>query len=427
METTFPDIFPLNGSDYFQVFLDRHHRKFGGIGNTSRLAITFSGPLDAGHIQKALNKSELLKWLVSLRLVTSNFLKNPVWKSNRNGSKISVQSLPKHTGSIIEYMESHHEWIDPWNASPIKFDLVPLFDKLMLVISWNHILLDARGMETILQNLLDSQHMIVFAKDNFPDLPWKQRLADIKKVKDFLIPAVKSGIRINFPKQKNSTPSIKYEVIEFSTQETMRLDAATQSYKVGVAKSSFYIAAVEQAFREIKAHGQGASWIPVPQDQRRKGVVGPVMANQVSFMFYGVPADMDSMSEVTHTIKNQMLDQMRSQLPSSYKIMMDSMRRFPSWFYKRMVAGPTKEALATFFFSDIGTSLDGLNTLFDMPVEDAVHFPPNSIFPGMTIIFMRFNGRQKIIYSFPEGDLYKMDMDKFEKQLKFNLLNDATE
>ena len=131
---------------------------------------------------------------------------------------------------------------------------------------------------------------------------------------------------------------------------------------------------------------------------------------------------MTSLKEIVSDLRNQMMDQMRARLPQSYFIMMDSMRRFPKWLYQYLVASPTKGALASYFYSDTGQSLMGLDRFAGCYVLDATHYPPNSAFPGLTIIFMRFKGCQKIIFAYPDMENMKDKMDKFESVLKRNLL-----
>ena len=67
-ESVWPDTLLLSGSDYFQLLLDRHHRRYGLQGNVGRFAVTVEGQLDIDQLKQALNGDPIFCWLHSLRL-----------------------------------------------------------------------------------------------------------------------------------------------------------------------------------------------------------------------------------------------------------------------------------------------------------------------------------------------------------------------
>ena len=418
MDSKFPKTFLLNGSDYFQVFLDRNHRKYGHLGNVSRLALYLDGIPNLSHIESKLNQNEFVKWMHGLSLSTSFLFQLPKW--TYSPTKIIVNQHEFHQDDITCCDVVFQRDINPKKNPPVQFDLIKGENQTVFIMSWNHILMDARGAEIFLMNIELGLNVKLFATDNFPVLDWKTRLGEIKKVKDFLVPRVKDGIQLM--QREKIRKRNQYRVLTFSKEETVQLDSVADGYKIGLAKSMFYLAAVQAAFRCVTDSDEKPAWVPVPQDQRRKGQIGPVMGNQVSYLFYQLPDQDQTASDTITNLKEQMMDQMRAQMPKSYHIMMDSMRRFPAWLYSRLVASPTKGALASYVFSDTGNSLQGLFNFAECKLLDAIHYPPNSTYPGLTVIFMRIFDKQQIIFGYPNLPEMESKMDKFEKILKLRLL-----
>ena len=163
--------------------------------------------------------------------------------------------------------------------------------------------------------------------------------------------------------------------------------------------------------------------MPIPQDQRKKGAWGPVLANQVSFLFYRLfPEVLSDMKATVDEISKQMIDQIRNRIPQSYKIMMAFSRRMPMWLYSYIVKSPTKGAFASFFFSDTGNSLEGFDQFAGIPIMDAVHYPPNAGYPGFTTVFMLFQNRLKVVVAHTDASADTMAIEQFEKAIRKDLL-----
>ncbi len=419
MAQNFPDRYPLNGSDYFQVFLDRHHRRYSHKGNVSRLALVLGEKPDLSELEKRLNAIPFLLWMISLRLKTSWVFRLPYWQVESSDTIL----IKEHIGdfnNITACQDLFNEDIDAIKQAPLNFQILSVNKQTVLVLSWNHILMDARGAEIIIAHIANNEEITFFATNNFPEENWKKRLAEIRRVKDFLVPRVQAGIRLIQPEKIRR--SVAHRVINISKSQTEEIDVRLDHLKVGLTKSSYYLAAVQTAFHCVTGGSTLPSWIPVPQDQRRKGQWGPVMSNQVSFLFYSLESKDSKLTSGISSIRDQMMNQMRDRLPASYHIMMDSMRRFPSWLYRHLIASPTNGALASFFYSDTGNSLENADSIHDCPLVDATHYPPNSGYPGLTIIFMRFGNRQKVIYSYPDDEFCSKKMDRFEEVLTAQLL-----
>ncbi|MEZ4981900.1 MAG: hypothetical protein R2769_10000 [Saprospiraceae bacterium] len=119
-----------------------------------------------------------------------------------------------------------------------------------------------------------------------------------------------------------------------------------------------------------------------------------------------------------------MMDQMRSSIPKNYNIMMNLARRMPMPIYSQMAKAPTKGKLSSFFFSDTGALLDGLEQFQGQKPLDAIHYPPNPAVPGFTIVFSVFQKKLQVIIAYAKDCMDAELLSSFETALKKELLPD---
>jgi hypothetical protein len=316
---TFPTQVQLSGPDYFQVVLDAHHRTHGGVGNLSRLAITLEGQVDANAIEDRISSNSFARWLHSLRL-SKRWFGKPLWRA----SATDVLVVGVH--------EKVHELDIPVRCDPrlepaLRFDLVIFNGQTVLLYSWNHILMDARGAEILLMHLGSDVSCVFAQPEQESTLSWRERLTHIRTMKDYILERVQTLPTI----ARNAGQKVYqfgYRNIQFSAEETHKMDLECDSHHIRLGKSAFYLAATTRAFHEVVGAPDTNCnyWVPVPQDRRRKGVLGPVFGNQVSSLYYSITHDcIGSLSEVVQMLSTSLMDQMRSRLPECTKVMLDAL------------------------------------------------------------------------------------------------------
>lgn len=427
MNETLPQKLPLNGSDYFQLFLDRHHRDTGPMGNVSRFAIYLDSLPDVAALESFINSDPLLTWLSHLRLKIGLPFQMPRWQW-QNKSKgplplhrhfaadLTPRTLPEAIWAID--MPAFHQ-------PPIRFDLVEYANgQAALVFSWNHILMDARGAELLLRQIGSTANQPQYLAQPDTPLPLMESLQHARKVKEFLL----DGVRIK-PALLSSKPTRqtnRFHIIDFSTEESRQVELTCQQYLPRYGKSPVLLAATLRAFRHIidgDISPDRLFWVPVPQDQRRKGVAGPVVGNQVSYLFYRLPLnELADLQTTVDAISGQMISQMRVGIPKSYNIMMNLVRRMPMGIYSHLTKSPTRGMLASLFFSDTGQSLDDFTSFAGRIVADAIHYPPSAGIPGFTVIFMSVQQRLRAVIGYTADSADNDKLVTFERLLRNDLL-----
>ncbi len=420
----YPESIYFNGSDYFQILLDRHIKKNKGIGNIGCLIFEIEkGKTDLKAFVSKKVASTFIKWLSSIYL-KNTLISPPIWK-------IKSQSV----GEVLTYTKAREPVIyDQKNfptfkleaAGLIKVELIETEIKNHLIFYWHHALFDAKGAEFVARYLIgDVEHMdIENYVPAFEQWPLRDLLDDAKNVKSFLMK--NRGVEVSTcdPLDEKEASQIAYHVIPFTEEETLQIKKKAQTY-TRLAISPFYLGATSFLLQEvIKSKNQRlvSFQIPVPQDKRKRGIFQPGIGNQVSYLFFRLyPQHFTSFKETIDEINRQLKDQIKERIPKKYAGLMSLFLKLPIQVYEYIVKGPTKGKLASFYFSDTGQSLklDG-NSPF--VVLDATHLPPANKLPGFTIVFMEFEGRLKIVIAYATNRLNAKDLLYFEKEFRHLLL-----
>lgn len=426
-ESVWPDTLLLSGSDYFQLLLDRHHRRYGLQGNVGRFAVTVEGQLDIDQLKQALNGDPIFCWLHSLRLKKQWPLQLPEWIRIPSTHPITIEKfeVSQKDDGILNALFARD--IQPRDDPPFQVDLISReHGHTTLLFTWSHLLMDAQGAEFLVRYLGDAlgdQPIQLFASKNSP-LALIKQLKQTQKTRDFIF-FEKKSMPISFLGESGSRQANSYHTLYFSEAETEQIAVHCKHAGARFGRSPFLLAACMHSFSDLlkrKGKTVTAIWVPVPHNNRKKGTFGPVVGNHLSYLFYRLfPQHLETLQKTVTVIQQQMIDQMRKDIPASFSIMMDLLLRVPLWLYEKIVKSPTHGALASFFFSDTGKTLDDFNVFCGLPVSNAIHYPPNSSHPGFTIIFMDFQQKLHAIIAYTETTVSKEDIFWFESSLRKNL------
>ncbi len=417
----FPQKYLLNGSDYFQLLLDRSGKKTDA-GNIARLVLHLDNVPNVEAIQRKL-QHPYFKWLNDLQLDTGWFFQAPKWKRIADGGapQLHVDDL---TGA--EPLEDLSQFKLP-NDQLINFGLYLLKgQQAAFTITWHHALMDSKGVELAARYIsgqLDEEQFTHFLPKPGHKMRVLEQLNHAREVKNFLVSGERQPVAA-LPVQNTSRKG--YYSIDFSKEETQYIEKDRAKKFVRFGRSPFLLASSVRGFHQLlqkkKVEAQ-RFWVPVPQDRRRKGAFGPVMTNQVSFLFYELfPQHLESLKTCSDAISQQMMEQMRSGIPKSYEAMMDLFRWMPMPLYSYLVKGPTNGAIGSFFFSDTGYSLKGFEQFQDCAITDAIHYPPFAPRPGMTMIYMTFRDRLRLMLAYDKSVLGKGDLQLLEGGIRGNLV-----
>ena len=132
-----------------------------------------------------------------------------------------------------------------------------------------------------------------------------------------------------------------------------------------------------------------------------------------------------SLAATVGVLKNQMREQVSEGIPYSYLEMMNILRRLPLPMYARLLSGPTRGKMASFFFSYTGDCCPEMDRFMGLPVREIVHLAPATSIPGLSVVFMQHKKSLKAVLSLRDSLLSRDEMVEFEKHLRQDLLVDT--
>lgn len=419
---------PLSGADYFQLVLDKHIRKHGTVGNVSRIVIEVEGRIEKSFLLKRLHSLIIFNWMKNLKMRRTGIWTIPFWQrfsTDRDFPLTEHQQVPNIP------VEVFNRDIRPESGVLFHLDLMQFTSgNSCLVFSVHHSLMDSKGVQLLMKALGDIEHPERL--DNyFPkEIPSKHSLYyKLKKsfeAKHFIEEFNFKRMATLLANQPKSVPRSQFDVIQFSIEESLKIDANAKLNGSKFGNSAYYMACITRGLNHLlekRGRGKGDFWIPLPQNQRLRGSVGPVFSNQLSFMFFRIPQEgLSSLPNTIAEITKQMMHQARIGFPAAYSTMMELFRRVPLFIYSFLIKNSSKGATASFSFSDVGEAWSDSTHFLGLPIKDVSHIPANPYIPGFTVVVSRFRGAIKVIVAHIEETIADNEMQIFEEYLRRDLL-----
>ena len=397
--------------------------------NVCTLLIELGEQLDQHKLKRQLTADPSYRWITSLRLRIKHPFALNLWRCDESAEPPGIALI-----NNVDNKQTPLNWvapsIDPTKESPVRISLVQQPKKhSILVASWHHCLMDARGAELFFQGLgaprKPAQSIWIQDPADYNRQPLLKSLLLARETKKNLFDISRPPLLSLYQRTK-WRPNLALRVMHFTEQETTQIVETAKCHGAAFMLSAFYLATTAKAVATIlAARGQteGDILVPVPQDRRKRGASGPVIGNQVTFLFYRIPnAKLLNLKCATTELIDQIKQSMRSHEPSNYLNMMDRLHHVPGIVYRWLMQRPTQGLMASFFYSDTGDSLNGFTTFLDKSIVSAVHYPPNIFPPGMTVIFTRFQGMLQVTFSYMHELVTDREINALMENLRIDLL-----
>jgi hypothetical protein len=440
-----PRLFPLSDGDCFALALDFLIKSSGLAGSICRLTLHLEGKLERERLEAAVKRSVLIEWLGHLHYAQ----RRPagIFKRFSYDSEAAV-TIALHRNESAS-RDSHEIVTTPGlevgRAPGLTFDLLDNHDgSTSVVLTWHHILMDALGAELLFQHLNrlsspgggDADTLQSLARPSRPvpfhrfllRLPRKALLARraIRFVATQCRPPIVSFTRSSThpASPRNGTPHFCYD-----NATTARINAHAERIGAALHRGLFFLAATIRAFEAItrnRSQADGAYVVPIPQDLRRRGAWGPILGNRHTFHFYRIEREQaGSLKEIFRLLKQQMVMQLRDGTPLHYEEMMGLLRYLPVSLYARVLQGPTKGQVSSFFYTYTGDSGPTMESFLGVPVQGIRHLPPVADPPGAAVVFSRHRNRVCVSLSLLEGCLTDVELASFRENLRSELLGEC--
>lgn len=392
-----PNFVTLNGADTFFVMLETNNDPTKKGNNVIRMCLTCSSHDDANVVERKLNSSSIIHWLCNIQLINSKrlFFK-PKWKYIDEQKKLVIHSHAANNEDELPTEVINRPLISE-NNEFISCDRIQYpSGKITIVLSWHHALMDGRGSGLFIRSLFEQEENIGFA---FPE-PEKEPgfysyVRNMYKVKRFIQHSSRfpiGAVRKWNNTVANTVAESKFFSYTFSSEYTKKIDQRALEAGAKFGSTNFLLACCAIAVHRLRKEkgGEGDLWIPVPYDGRKRGGLGPIISNQIAFLFYRLSEkDLDSVNDCTRLIHEQMIYQLKTEMPQKYDLLLRMMRYIPIWLYRYLTTNSSEGRVASFLFTSAGQDKWDLSNLIGKNIEKMQLIPPATVPPGLTFNFLR--------------------------------------
>ena len=432
-KTKLPEKVILSGADCFHLVLDKHAKKHGAGGNVMRKVFYFNSALSFKKIHAILKSSSVIYWLCNIKLVQGGLFKLPFWKYTDTGNEIILHEY--HSAiedEIPEIILTRDITIE--SKRFVEADLVYYpSGGCAFILSWNHILLDAKGTTLLFEhlNLLSEnkpQHFDIFFPGKEKKTNIVTHIRNMYKVKKFVQTSAKPPVssvadaRVNVEDGRTLT-----KVISFNTDETKKINA--NAFKTGsrFGPTLYLVACCSHVihFLNQQRNKAGDIWLPVPYDGRLRGAAGPLISNCVSFLFYRIPQyELNSVPQTVTCLSTQMKAQIKDAIPQKYTMFLNMMRHIPLWLYYFLINRTGKGVFASFLYTSTGDNFNNLKSLFGETIRNINMIPALTFPPGLTFVFLKHDDELNINIAYSPDIISNNELHLIEEKIKEILLAD---
>lgn len=423
----------LSGADCFHLVLDKHAKKHGAGGNVMRKIFYFSKSLSFKKIDSILKASPVIHWLCNIKLVQASLLHIPYWQYNECGNEIIL--LEHHAATEDEIPETIlNRDITVESAMFIEADLVHYpSGGCAFVVSWNHILLDAKGTTLLFEhlNMLSEnkpQDFSIFFPGREKKTNIVTHIRNMYKVKRFVQTSSRAPVSsVACTATKTDEGKTLTKVISFNEAETKKINA--NAFKTGsrFGPTLYLVACCSHVinFLNRQKDKAGDIWLPIPYDGRLRGAAGPLISNCVSFLFYRIAQnEMDTIPQTVKCLSTQMTAQIKDGIPQKYSMFLNMMRHIPLWLYYFLISRTGKGVFASFLYTSTGDNFNNLTSLFGEPIRNLNMIPALTFPPGLTFVFLKHDNELNINIAYSPDVVNNNELHLIGEKIKEILLAD---
>ena len=300
------------------------------------------------------------------------------------------------------------------------------------ILSWNHILLDAKGTNLLFEHLNQlSENKPQNFNTFFPGIEKKTNIAryirNMYRVKKFVQTSARPPVSsVAKTKAKIVDTRTITKIISFTVDETKKIN--DNAFKTGsrFGPTLYLVASCSHVinFLNQQRNKAGDIWLPIPYDGRLRGAAGPLISNCVSFLFYRIPQnELNTIPQTVKCLSTQMKAQINDGIPQKYSMFLNMMRHVPLWLYYFLISRTGKGVFASFLYTSTGDNFNDLRSLFGEPIRNISMIPALTFPPGLTFVFLKHDDALNINIAYSPDVINNNELHLIEQKLKEILLN----
>lgn len=454
----------LTGLDWVIGTLDYGMKARTGAGNASELALLLEGTIDAEALLKGLADFLAAFPMINGRIKRDWLNLAPYWDYDHEGmgraglkrEKLGHPVLDTQSGSGLseEALNRAADFVNrPFKTEleHLGFALISGTDNAhLLLMSFDHRLMDARGAETFLALILNhlgggegEPRSIAAEVPSFHSAGltgWKEKFLSGRDVnRRFLSISASSPailpMPVEFRRDDSGVCPVSYAILSLAQEDTERAYALAEERAGFLMEMPYMLAATTRAFEAVLSARQTAGQIsgqtseeclviPLTMDTREgRSQAGEMFFNYSSFMFFVLDrSGAGDMDEAIGAIKAQMYEQAKESFPRKLAQAAALMRIAPFRLIDSLIKRFLGAGASTLSFSYVGKAAIKHDTVLGARVLNMFHLPRVPTPPGLGVFFNSEGGRLNITVSFIEGVITRQEADALLIDIKKALL-----
>lgn len=418
--------FQFNGSDYLMLGFDHELRRQGYAGNSCQIILDLAAPISPTDLQKRLDALQKKCPIICAR---PDGWFSRKWKLS--GKRVSAPQVRVHPAGAARPQRWFNEPLAIRQGELLRFDLVESGDdKMALIFTWTHALMDAPGAEQFLVTLGSGEETFL-EMTPVPSAAGRLRLTERFKLgwknlhqldRFCQAPPRSLGVR-----HTRAASTLHYRVEQFSAADTAHIRSQSTRF-CGVLGDAQYHAAVSAVelhhLHQLMGCPSPSYVVPLPVGLRPKGSVGPLFGNQIGMlMIQFLPEHLGAVADAAAALKGQTAQALREGLLDSGRILAELFRFLPLPLYMALIKHGLRGEIGSLFFGDTAAVNPRLTSFLGVPVADFAHVAAVTPSPGVEVIFYYFRGTLRFTFVHSAKTLSESEAADFTTRLRARLLN----
>ena len=406
---------PLRGAD---LVLLAHHPRWKGVGrdHNTMLVVECDGPIESDRIARAWDRFlDVCPWPAAR-------LRRPFpwgklhWAA---GARAELARPAVRRTRITARGELQRELatelnlaVEPRREAPLRMLIlddqsVQSAPSSVLVLTWFHPLMDARGGENLLTHLneLDRHETTApwgDAPPAFVSDPDRRSLVERGRIAGGTLKYLKTLAPV--PPVSPGGPPLPPGRACFRRQSFRAPESTDQR---ATREICWRVAVVGKAMTELWRRRDLADvpcLLPISVDVRPKGELGATFGNHLAFHFARFrPSDTADVPALARALRRQMADALRDGQIEASQVALEFLHYQPLSRMLRVLPWTADGELFSFNCADLADWPTALAECFGRKVTNAYHVPVVPPRPGIGVFFNRCAGRNNVVVSWIEG------------------------
>ncbi len=423
------NIKPLEASDFFIKILDYDQKISGLAGNIAQLIIKVD------DIPKQEEVFKLIKQWINNEPALKIILKRKIFKDYWCIlNKTLTPHISWHSDNSLEKILNLRlkDLSSLYNCPLLALDFIENKKELTILLTWHHILADAKGGELIFSRLRGNNIRNTYNHSNNQQFSFINNLKKLRYFRNVVIKRMSEGNIVSPVNKVNYKHlSLNSSYIQLSEKLSKNIKTYVKHINPIFGETALFIAISLKEIRKIIDSNVGNFLIPLPINLRNPTSIFPLLGNPLTFIFLLVERkyiEELSLLKLTKVISQKLIDDVKSDTITATNSALKIGKFIPVKLYRYILRSAMDGQLGSMFFANTGPSYIGdtpgkATHFLNHKVTACFHRPMVSVPPGIGFFYSTYDYKIHITICWIKEVIPKHYIDNISSNLIKRLEN----